>query len=85
VVGEALVATVAVNLVGCLAVGLLVGRGPGERERALLGTGFLGGLTTMSTAALQAVESPAGAVCLVGSAVAGVALCRLGLRLGSQR
>ena len=47
--------TFAINVTGCLAIGLLVavlGNEPGWL-RALLGTGFLGGYTTFSTYAEQ--------------------------------
>ena len=81
---SARLATVLVNLVGCLAIGLLVARRPSERLRAFAGTGVLGGFTTMSAVALDAAESASGAVALVVSAAAGVALCRLGLRLGTR-
>ena len=45
-------ATLLVNVVGCLVVGLLAGSGRGTR--ALLGIGFAGGLTTFSTFAVEA-------------------------------
>ena len=77
-------ATLAVNLLGCLAIGLLVARRPSPRWRAFAGTGVLGGFTTTSAVAVDAAGSPAGLVALVGSAVAGIALCRLGLRLGPR-
>ncbi len=53
-------ATVVVNLLGCLAIGLVVGwglarGGLGESSRALLVTGFLGGFTTFSAFGLDAV------------------------------
>ncbi|MEM9405958.1 MAG: fluoride efflux transporter CrcB [Acidobacteriota bacterium] len=54
-------ATVAVNLVGCLLIGAVVGWSAGrdvldERGRALVVTGFLGGLTTFSAFGLETVR-----------------------------
>jgi CrcB protein len=46
-------ATVLVNLSGSFLLGLLVGAGATERWEAVLGTGFLGGYTTFSTASAQ--------------------------------
>ena len=49
----------AVNVIGCLAMGLLAGwlgrSGEAEQARLLLGVGLLGGFTTMSAFALDAV------------------------------
>jgi len=50
--------TFAINVVGCLAIGVLVelvtaARRPWPLARPLLGTGFLGGFTTFSTYANQ--------------------------------
>lgn len=42
-------ATLAVNLVGAFAMGLLLGGAPPRRTVLLLGTGVLGGFTTFST------------------------------------
>jgi fluoride exporter len=58
--GQPYVATLAVNVVGGLLMGLLIGalalRGDGdERWRLLLGVGVLGGFTTFSAFALEAV------------------------------
>ena len=81
-------ATVLVNLVGCLLLGLLVGA---RREdlllRAFAGTGVLGGFTTMSTFAVEADRlDPGAAVAYVAvSVVGGLALARVGLRLASRR
>ncbi len=84
------VATLAANLLGCLLLGLLVGRVPDHPVlRPLLGTGVLGGFTTMSTLALQtdrlADDRPLVALgCLTASTAGGLALAALGLRLGRR-
>ena len=46
-------ATLAMNVVGCLAIGLLLGVERGPLLRAFLGTGVLGGFTTFSTYAVE--------------------------------
>ncbi len=52
--------TLAVNLVGSLVLGLATGlswyHGLGADDRALVGTGFCGGLTTWSTASWESVR-----------------------------
>lgn len=92
--GELPTATLAVNLVGALALGFLLGRlalapdtGWRRTLRLGLGTGFMGGLTTYSTFIVE-VEHLAGgadllgaATYLAGSLVAGVALATVGLWL----
>ena len=45
-----------VNVLGSFALGLLLGSSPSRERRLLLGTGFLGGFTTYSALALQAVQ-----------------------------
>lgn len=45
--------TLLVNVAGSLVLGLLVGRGVEGNSLALVGTGFCGSLTTMSTLALE--------------------------------
>lgn len=99
--GELPTATLAVNLVGALALGFLQGRlalapdtGWRRTLRLGLGTGFMGGLTTYSTFIVE-VEHLAGgadllgaATYLAGSLVAGVALAAVGLwlaGLGARR
>ncbi|WP_353952318.1 CrcB family protein [Knoellia sp. S7-12] len=49
--------TLAVNVVGSLVLGLLVGGGVEGEALALVGIGFCGALTTMSTLALEVWDS----------------------------
>ena len=49
--------TLLVNVVGSLVLGLLVGGGAGDGPTALVGIGFCGALTTMSTLALELWDS----------------------------
>jgi CrcB protein len=71
--------TLAVNLLGCLAMGLLAGwlarSGGNEQARLLLGAGLLGGFTTMSAFGLDSVDlwtrSPLAALAYVGATIAG--------------
>lgn len=90
-------ATTAVNLVGALALGLLLGalgRGPGSprarRVRLALGTGVLGGFTTFSTLALEVERLAAGGDALLGAAyglvsvAAGWALALAGVVVGAR-
>jgi len=46
-------ATVLINVTGSFLLGLLVGAGAGDRWHDVVGTGFLGGYTTFSTASLE--------------------------------
>ena len=76
-------ATMVVNVVGSLALGVVVGW-LGERRptaRGFLGTGVLGGFTTYSAFAVQAVAMPSLALG-VGLAAASVALGVAGAALG---
>ena len=79
-------ATLVTNLLGCFALGLLVGALPHRtRLRALVGTGLLGGFTTFSTLALETDRlletAPATALgYLALTTLGGVALARAGLR-----
>ena len=88
--------TLAINLVGALALGLLLGA-LGERRphlRLALGTGVLGGLTTHSTFILEShrLLTPGGdgghpvlgTAYLVGSMVAGLVAAGLGLWLAGR-
>ncbi len=84
--------TLAVNITGSLAIGLLMsvilGRGADPSLRLLLVTGFLGGYTTFSAFSLEAVTLIEGrrwdeaALYIGGSAMAGVFACAGGLGLG---
>lgn len=84
------VATLTANLSGCLLLGLLAGRAPAVPwARPVLGTGLLGGWTTWSALAVEVdvrmAAAPAEALAyLLVSLVGGVALARLGLRLGDR-
>nr|WP_232530729.1 CrcB family protein [Microlunatus antarcticus] len=89
------VATTLINLTGSFLLGLLAGLAatallPGS-ALLVLGTGFLGGYTTFSTAAYEAVRLAEqrrwGAALLhgVGQVVAATALAALGYLLGSAR
>ncbi|MFI1968252.1 chromosome condensation protein CrcB [Streptomyces cinnamoneus] len=81
--------TFAVNVAGCLILGLLTGALPDDRVRLLLGTGFCGALTTYSTFSYETLRlaqggargyalanAAASVVCGLGAASAGVALGR---------
>jgi fluoride exporter len=46
-------ATILINVTGSFLLGLLVGAGVGDRWLDVLGTAFLGGYTTFSTASLE--------------------------------
>lgn len=57
----AFLATLAVNLIGCVFIGLLLGLGWQERHEAIYAfaaTGILGGLTTYSTLNVQKATLP---------------------------
>lgn len=94
--GHLPVTTLALNVVGALALGLLLGAlGEGRpRLRLALGTGVLGGLTTHSTFILESHRLLTsggdgghpilGAAYLVGSMVAGLVAAGLGLRLAGR-
>jgi CrcB protein len=76
--------TLAVNLVGSLALGLLVGADPPPAMLLVLGGGLLGGLTTFSTFAVQTLRLPRGAatVNVLANVLGGLVLATLGLALG---
>lgn len=74
----------AVNLLGCLAVGVLVGTDPSTMTARLVGLGFLGSFTTASTLAWDVIavgarSRQAGAVLLALHVVGGLALTTVGL------
>jgi CrcB protein len=85
------VATLLVNVVGCLLLGVLVGGWPTARWlRPFVGTGVLGGFTTFSAFALESDRlidrAPAVAALYVAlSVLLGLAGAAAGLRLGSLR
>ncbi|MCU1600601.1 MAG: chromosome condensation protein CrcB [Frankiales bacterium] len=75
--------TFGINVAGSFLLGALVVRWPpGHWSRPLLGSGVLGGFTTMSGLAVQAVDaSPTtGTVYLAATLLAGVAAAALGTR-----
>ena len=85
-------ATSAVNVTGCLLIGVLIvlvteWRHPHPLVRPLLGTGVLGGYTTFSTYAVDAHQMlgagriTAAAAYVVGTLVTAVAATWLGMRL----
>jgi CrcB protein len=57
-IGLGWVGTLAVNVVGAFALGLLVAGDPAARTVTIVGAGILGNLTTFSTFALEATEGP---------------------------
>jgi CrcB protein len=84
-------ATLAVNIVGALLLGLLVGLHPHDgRVRIVLGVGFLGAFTTFSTLAYQSYHFLDGshylrAVALpVVSVLLGVSAVAVGVALGHR-
>jgi len=82
------VSTLLTNLLGCLALGLLVGARPDARWlRPFVGTGMLGGFTTFSTYAVETdrlvPDRPAVALgYLAATTVGGLAAAAVGLRTG---
>jgi CrcB protein len=86
-------ATLTVNLVGCLLLGVLLGvlavrRPDDDRLRTFLGAGVLGGFTTFSAFAVEVLDlAAAGALVaaagyVVGSVVSGVLAVAVGVRAG---
>ena len=80
--------TLAVNVLGCLAIGALYGiaeaRDVGSGARLFLATGVLGGFTTFSTFGLETVALARDGAPLraASNAVATLALCLLAVWLG---
>jgi CrcB protein len=84
-------ATLAVNVVGSLCLGVVVARASRHRRTGLslpfLGPGLLGSFTTYSTFAVEtnwllATRPAVGAAYAIASLVGGVAAARWGYRLG---
>lgn len=84
--------TFGVNISGSFLIGLLIGSPAGAdiRWRLLLATGFLGGYTTFSTLALEALLSAqtgkwgSATVNLLGSSAAGLIAAYAGFVIGSR-
>lgn len=82
--------TLAVNVTGSLAVGVLVGSGIGSSWFALLGTGLCGGFTTYSAYAYETValardrRSGFGLLYALGSLALGLAAALGGLLVGQS-
>ncbi len=66
--------TLAVNVIGSLLLGLLVGAAPGPWAVTVLGTGFLGGFTTFSAASVEVVRLRADGRPAAGAALAATML-----------
>lgn len=81
--------TMLINVTGSFALGLLVGLGTGHDWLAILGTGFLGGYTTFSTASVETVRLALGgrhaaaAVNALAMLALGVAAAAAGYALGA--
>jgi CrcB protein len=86
-------ATLTVNVLGALAIGVVVAlaaaRPDSDRVRTIIATGFLGGFTTFSTLALESVQLierrawATAAAYVTITVVVGLAACAAGLWLGS--
>jgi len=84
-------ATVLINITGSLLLGVLAGivlfHGQSSTWQTIVGTGFCGGYTTFSTASFETVRlveqgrRMVGLLNAVGSLVASVAACAVGLAL----
>lgn len=76
--------TMALNVVGAFALGLLVASDPGSTTLTVVGTGLCGSLTTFSTFALEFAEAPRRIrlVILVGTVALGLGAAALGYSLG---
>ncbi len=82
--GTGWLGTLALNVSGAFALGLLLAVEPGHADVTVLGAGLLGSLTTFSTFALEFVEAPRRLrlVILVGNVGLGLAAAALGHALG---
>ncbi len=83
-------ATLLVNAVGCLLLGVLASRPTQHWVRPLVGTGVLGGFTTFSAFALESdrllQDAPATALAYVGATVLlGLSAARAGVHVGNRR
>jgi len=80
-------ATLGVNVVGCLCIGVLLARTADPQVRLLLGTGVLGGFTTFSTFAAEGLGlggRPLHAAAYVLASVGlGLLACHLGQKLAA--
>ncbi len=76
--------TMALNVVGAFALGLLLASEPAHRTVTVVGAGLLGSLTTFSTFALEFAEAPRHlrVMILVGTVSVGLAAATLGHALG---
>jgi len=85
------VATLAVNIVGAMLIGVLATRLPGSSDmRVFLGTGILGGFTTYSAFAVGTVQLWTEAPVLAGlyaivTLTLGIAAAVIGMRVGRRR
>ncbi len=75
--------TMALNVVGAFALGLLVGSDASDATLTIAGTGLCGSLTTFSTFALEFAEAPRRIrlVILVGTVLLGLGAATLGWSL----
>ncbi|ALG83528.1 fluoride efflux transporter FluC [Gordonia phthalatica] len=80
--------TFAINITGCLTIGFIAGlvlfAGASHDWLMVVGTGFCGGYTTFSTAAVETIRDGGrrGVVYGAGTLIGSVAACALGLWLG---
>ena len=79
--------TLAANVAGSFALGLLLARAPSDGVRLFAGTGALSSFTTYSTFVADAVVlgTPAGAWYVAASYATGFAAAGLGLAVGGRR
>lgn len=83
-IGLGWVGTLAINVVGAFALGVLVAADPGTRTVTIVGAGLLGNLTTFSTFALEASEGPTRrrAAVIVTTLTVGLAAGAIGYTIG---
>lgn len=81
--------TLAVNVTGCLVLGVLSGAAASEEVRLLVGTGLCGALTTYSTLSYETLRlaergtKAVAAVNVLANVIAGLLAVFLGLALGA--